>query len=147
MVMRRDVPVWVLPGGGIDEGESPEEAVLREIEEETGLKTQIHRKVAEYTPLNRLTRYTHTFECTPISGNLSITDETKRIAFFPLSKLPKKIPPPYPDWIHDAAQNAPATLHKPITSTSYLTFCYHLLRHPILVFRFLLSRLGLHLNT
>jgi len=28
---------WVFPGGGIEEGEAPEEAVLREIKEETNL--------------------------------------------------------------------------------------------------------------
>lgn len=30
--------LWWLPGGGIDFGESPEEAVIREIREETGLR-------------------------------------------------------------------------------------------------------------
>ena len=25
LVQRRDLPVWVLPGGGLDEGETPEE--------------------------------------------------------------------------------------------------------------------------
>lgn len=28
---------WVFPGGGIEEGETPEEAVVREVKEETGL--------------------------------------------------------------------------------------------------------------
>ncbi|WGT46663.1 NUDIX hydrolase [Tessaracoccus lacteus] len=34
---------WALPGGGIDSGESPSEAVLREIYEETGQDTEIDR--------------------------------------------------------------------------------------------------------
>lgn len=33
--------VWGVPCGKIDEGESPSEAVLRELEEETGLKGEI----------------------------------------------------------------------------------------------------------
>jgi ADP-ribose pyrophosphatase YjhB (NUDIX family) len=31
---------WTLPGGGIEFGESPEAAVVREVEEETGLKVR-----------------------------------------------------------------------------------------------------------
>ncbi|MHB1088283.1 MAG: NUDIX domain-containing protein [Acidimicrobiales bacterium] len=32
-----DPPLWWLPGGGIDFGEAPEETLIREFEEETGL--------------------------------------------------------------------------------------------------------------
>ena len=32
---------WTLPGGGLEFGESPEEAVIREVEEETGLKIKV----------------------------------------------------------------------------------------------------------
>lgn len=37
--------VWTLPGGGIQFGESPEAAVLRELEEETGQDGEIVRLV------------------------------------------------------------------------------------------------------
>jgi len=36
LTKRRDVPVWVLPGGGIERNENPEDAIVREILEETG---------------------------------------------------------------------------------------------------------------
>lgn len=36
LVKRRDVPVWVFPGGGIEKGETPERAVVREVFEESG---------------------------------------------------------------------------------------------------------------
>jgi 8-oxo-dGTP diphosphatase len=38
--------VWTLPGGGLNFGEDPEIAVVREVEEETGLKVQV-RSVAK----------------------------------------------------------------------------------------------------
>jgi 8-oxo-dGTP pyrophosphatase MutT (NUDIX family) len=38
---------FTFPGGGVDEGETPEDAVVREMEEETGLRVAVLRKVAE----------------------------------------------------------------------------------------------------
>lgn len=38
---------YVFPGGGVDPGESPEQAAVREMEEETGLHVIVQRKLAE----------------------------------------------------------------------------------------------------
>jgi len=38
---------FAFPGGGVDEGETVEQAVVREMEEETGLRVTVLRKVAE----------------------------------------------------------------------------------------------------
>ena len=38
---------YVFPGGQIEEGESPEQAVVREIEEELGLNIEVERLVVE----------------------------------------------------------------------------------------------------
>ena len=38
---------YVFPGGGADEDETPEQAAIREMEEETGLRVTIKCKVAE----------------------------------------------------------------------------------------------------
>ena len=145
LTKRRDVPVWVLPGGGIDAKESPEEAVIREMEEETGYQVTIIRKVAEYTPLNRLARFTHLFECAITDGKPTLTSETQGVGFFPIDHLPPT-PPPYPDWISDSLGKSSTLLQKSISSVTYLNLFKHLLRHPILVCRFLLARLGLHIN-
>ena len=38
---------YVFPGGGVDKGETPEQAAAREMEEETGLRVSVGRKLAE----------------------------------------------------------------------------------------------------
>jgi len=37
---------FTFPGGGVEAGETPEEAVVREMEEETGLRIALQRKLA-----------------------------------------------------------------------------------------------------
>ena len=146
LIQRRDIPVWVLPGGGIDQGESPESAACREMEEETGLKVEIVRKIAEYTPINRLACFTHFYEVRKVSGKLSTGAETFDLKFFHQSQLPKFFPSFQKEWIEDAFLNAPHVLKKELTSVTYWKLMTTFLKHPILVFRFLLMKLGIHFN-
>jgi 8-oxo-dGTP diphosphatase len=145
LIKRRDVPVWVLPGGGIEPGELPQDAMVREILEETGLTVKADRLVGIYTPINRLARRTKLYECTPIGGALSLSDETGGVSFFHCSELPP-LPPPYGEWIEDAKAFGPPVI-KPLSSVTYSALLWNLLCHPLLVIRFLLARLGLAINT
>ncbi len=146
LIQRRDIPVWVLPGGGIDPGESPEEAACREMEEETGLKVEIIRKIAEYTPINKLARFTHFYEVKKIEGKLTTGSETFDLKFFHRFQLPKHFPDFQKEWIEDAFQRAPHVLHKKLTYVTYFKLFTTFLKHPTLVLRFLLTKLGIHFN-
>ena len=42
-----DVPAWQMPQGGIDAGETPRDAALRELEEETGVSAELVSVEAE----------------------------------------------------------------------------------------------------
>jgi 8-oxo-dGTP pyrophosphatase MutT (NUDIX family) len=148
LIKRRDVPVWVLPGGGIDPGETAETAIVREMEEETGYKVSIVKQIATYLPVNKLTHLTYFYECTPLSGHAKSGRETLKAEFFPLNKLPKRLmPPPYENWIADALLNKDTVIEKKIEGVSYLILIKLLLMHPILVGRFILAKLGLHINS
>jgi 8-oxo-dGTP pyrophosphatase MutT (NUDIX family) len=145
LILRRDVPVWVLPGGGIDEGETAETAVVREILEETGFQVKIDAVVGTYWPMNRLAKPTRLFRLTPTGGEARLSEETNGVRFFPLSALPP-LPPPYGEWIREAAAEGPP-IERSLTSVNYRTLLFYFCRHPILVARFLLARLGLPMNT
>lgn len=145
LIQRRDIPVWVLPGGGLDQGETPEEGTIREVLEETGFQSSIVRKVAEYLPVNKMTKFSHLFECRIVSGSMTTGTETKDVRFFLLNALPR-LPPPYERWIRDAAANHSAILRKKIEGVSYCVLIKLLFQHPILVGRYLLTKLGIHIN-
>jgi len=44
---RAEKHYFSFPGGGVDEGESPQEAAMREAEEELGIQVEIKQKAAE----------------------------------------------------------------------------------------------------
>lgn len=145
LIKRRDVPVWAIPGGGIDASESPEDTVIREILEETGFTVKVDRLVGDYIPINRLSARTHLYECTILGGEPTLGSETKGIRFFPVKQLPP-LPPPYPEWIADALLQIPP-VQKTLLSVNYRALFKNLFLHPILVIRFLLSKAGWAINS
>jgi 8-oxo-dGTP diphosphatase len=72
LTQRADLPVWVLPGGGIEAGESAAEAAVREAREETGLTVSPTRLVGVYSRPRWRRGGSHEllFAAEPIAGTL-----------------------------------------------------------------------------
>lgn len=147
LVKRRDMNLWVLPGGGIEEYEDPQKGGERETFEETGLHVVTLRKVGEYTPISRLASLTHVFECKAIDGRLTTGDETRYVGYFALDRLPKNFFHIHQEWLDDALSYYPYIVRKPIKEATFWKLFIYLLKHPIRVLRGILSRFGIPINT
>lgn len=91
LVERRYEPLgYALPGGFVEMGETVEEAVLREVKEETGLDAQIVKLLGVYSEPNRDPRF-HVVSVVFVldaSGELRGGDDAKRTVVFPIEDLP-----------------------------------------------------------
>jgi 8-oxo-dGTP diphosphatase len=101
---RRDIDWWNLPGGGMELGETVEEAVCREVREETGLEVVVEYLVGVYSkPQKR--EIVLTFRCRVIGGELTPTEESRACAYFAPDALPLNTLPKHRQRVEDALLN------------------------------------------
>lgn len=95
LIKRKNDPFkdfYALPGGIVEYGESVENAVLREVEEETNLKCKIHSLVGVYSDPKRDPRGHFVSICfivLPVGGELKSGSDAKEVSLFSLEELPK----------------------------------------------------------
>jgi ADP-ribose pyrophosphatase YjhB (NUDIX family) len=95
LVRERSDGKWTLPGGWADVNETPSQAVLKEIEQESGFTARVVKLAAVY---DRKTRnhppsvfyiWKLFFLCEITGGEASISNETDAVEFFPVDALPE----------------------------------------------------------
>src|SRR5438128_5635713 len=81
LALRRNIDWWNLPGGGMELGETVDEAMRREIREETGLEVEVERLVGVYSKPQKQ-EVVLTFHCRAIGGVLTETEESRKCSYF-----------------------------------------------------------------
>ncbi len=109
---RADRVAWGFPGGAIELGESAEEAAVREVYEETGLRVKVDsllgvysRYIDHYPNGSSAQPIVIMFYCSIVGGNLdSHNDETLELKFFHPGELPPMFNSQHQDILDDACK-------------------------------------------
>ena len=93
-----DAGRWTLPGGWADVNDTPSSAVVREVFEESGFKTQVvkllavyDRETQQHTPAFPYSVYKLFFQCQITGGQPQINHEVSEIAFFGETDIPTEL--------------------------------------------------------
>jgi 8-oxo-dGTP diphosphatase len=85
--------LWTMPGGAIEDGETPEQAAVRETAEETGLTVEARQVLGSRVhPATK--REMHYIACDVIAGTPRVgdPDEHDRVEFVPVGELGGYVP-------------------------------------------------------
>ena len=93
LIKRRDIKIWALPGGIIETNESLEDAVVREIREETNVHSIPVRMTGIY--LRTIPKFEDVlvvFRCRYLSSNIRISQESIDVGWFSINEALQIVP-------------------------------------------------------
>ena len=102
---RRDIDAWNLPGGVVESGELPTEAVIRETLEETGLNIEIERLAGIYGKADK-DEFVFSFVARVVGGKIGSTDEADECIYFSLDKFPENTLSKHVERVEDAIKHS-----------------------------------------
>jgi 8-oxo-dGTP diphosphatase len=106
---KRKIDLWNLPGGQLEDGEVPREAVIREIKEEVGLKVKVRGLAGIYLNLQRK-NIAFSYLCEVTGGKVRTSKEADGIDYFTLELMPHHTSPYHKARIKDALER-PTIMH------------------------------------
>lgn len=110
--VRSDVQGWELPGGTTESGESVEQALIREVREETGLQVATLRHVGDYVRTGFRPHTARVYACRVEGGALRSSRETPVVRWFDAAQLPDTLFPWYREPIADALAERAEPVHR-----------------------------------
>lgn len=93
---RSDNFLWSTPGGAVEIGESVEQAIIREVKEETGFDVEVIKCIGIYSDPHHVIAFSDgeirqqfsiCFECRIVGGQLAVSSESVQVRFFTEDEL------------------------------------------------------------
>lgn len=146
LVKRTDFPVWVEMGGGIEKGESPVKAVIRETKEETGFSVKLGKQILLYNLTDHKgnsIRKEYVYEGCVISSEYKPEFLGNIGKWFSIERLPSDLSKASKRRISDLLKYIDSKEVITISRMSETIWDYKTLmvKHPIYSLRYLLKRL------
>lgn len=133
LVRRKDVPVWTLPGGHRDPGETADVSCVREVVEETGVEVAIIRPLGLYDrPWWLSGGQAAVYHCVRTGGDPCPGEYEAETRYWPVAALPSPILYWYPTLIREVFADPDYTIDPQTASPTLGGFLASLLRTPVL---------------
>ncbi len=105
LAVRSDLVGWELPGGTPEPGEDLEQALVRELREETGLEIEVDHHVGDYVRDGFRPHTARVYRCRVASGTPRPSSENLAVRFVPVDALPDELFPWYRAPLADALED------------------------------------------